>query len=310
MAHLGTVGTATASASESAVTITLTDGVPAGATVLIGCVWESAAASIPVVDSVVDSGGNTYVEAGDASAGGPLNSTVAATIIRGEVSTPLEASDTITVTITGGTRSRWCLQADAFDDVVDTDPLDQIATTGNASPSSATPSTGTTPETTEPHELLYAVFGFGGNRTVDEIPAGWTGGAKLETAAGSGNRAMQVIHRYVAAVDEYEATITLSSSSTYAACMATYEIVPPETEDPVAHVSQLALEVPNPGTAATAQVSQLALEVPAAVQGRVQVSQLSLTVPAASGQAPYTGVKAKVDGLLWDAQVWVAGPGS
>lgn len=60
----------------------------------------------------------------------------------------------------------------------------------------------------------------------------------------------------------------------------------------------------------TTQVSQLALEVPAAVQGRVQVSQLSLTVPAASGQAPYTGVKAKVDGLLWDAQVWVAGPGS
>lgn len=308
MGHLGRVGTAVASSGVSSLAITLTDGVPVGATVLIGCVWESAAASVPTVSSVTDSSGNSYSTTPDVSAGGPLNSTVAAAVLRGVVTSALDPGDTITVTISGGTRSRWCLQADAFDDLTSS-PLDETATTGNSSPSGATPATGTTGETAQPYELLYAVFGFGGGRTVDDIPDGWTGDSKLESAAGSGNRAMQVIHRYVSVVDEYEATITLSSSSTYAAAMATYTA---ESGDPpVVDVTRLQMRLPLPpeGPAPVVDVTGLRMELPAGqgTAGEVHVSRLRMRLPAAPGQAPYSGIKARTaGGNLRDVAVYVA----
>lgn len=304
MSHLGTVGTAVASTSQNTVAITLTDDVPVDATILVGVAWDSPSpGGVPTIASVVDSAGNSWTTTPDVSVNSGV--TVAVAVLRARVTSALEGGDTISVTIAGDARGRWCMQADAFDDLVET-PLDETST--NADASSAL-TTGQTSETSVPHTLLYAVFGFGAGRTVT-IPQGWTGGSKLETAAGSGNRALQVIHRYVSQVGEYEATLGLSSSSTYAAALAAYAYTPPEPVAPVAQVSQLALEVPQPGDPLLARVSQLAFEAPAGVQGRVQVSQLSLTAPAAPGQAPYSGVKAKVDGLLWDADVWAAGSGS
>src|SRR5690606_15964673 len=201
--------------------------------------------------------------------------------------------DTITVTIDDA-RGRWCMQADAFDDVV-ASPLDE--TTSNDGSSSAL-STGTTGTTSTPHQLLYAVFGFGGGRDVT-VPEGWTGADKLETSAGSGNRALQVTHRYVAATGAYEATLTLSTSSTYAAAMGTYEIVPP---DPEARLSQLRIQAPNPGEAKLARLSQLALVAPQAKIGEARLSQLRIEAPAGEGQ-PYTGLKIARDGAWWNAGV-------
>lgn len=301
MAHLGIVGTAVASTSQDTVAITLTDDVPVDATVLVGIAWDSPSpGSVPTISSVTDTGGNSWTTTPDASVNAGV--TVAVAVLRARITTPLEQGDTISVTIDDA-RGRWCMQADAFDDLVET-PLDETSTSDGASSSLTT---GQTSETSVPHTLLYAVFGFGGGRDVT-IPQGWDGDSKLETAAGSGNRALQVIYRYVTEADEYEATLGLSSSSTYAAALAAYEYTAPEPADPVAQVSQLAFEVPQPGDALLAQVSQLAFEVPAGVQGSVQVSQLAFEVPAAPGQKQYTGVKAKVDGLLWDVEVWAAGP--
>ena len=307
MAHLGRVGTATADTGVSTLAITLTAGVPVGATVLVGCVWEAGGGTgVPTISSVVDSSGNTYTTTPDVTTGGVDNVTVAGAVLRGTIATALDEGDTITVTISGGTRSKWALQADAFDDL-DASPLDEVATTGNTSSSSATPSTGTTAETNGPNRLLYAIFGFGQGRTVT-IPEGWSGDTKVETTAGSGNRALQAIWKYVTAADTYAGTITLSSASTFAACIATYAYTPAEPEDPpVAQVSQLAIEVPQAGEVKVARVSQLRIEVPQATLGTVRVSQLRITVPSAPGQAPYTGLKAKVDGKLWNSEIWAAG---
>lgn len=299
MAHLGTIGTATASTSVDSLAITLTAGAPVGATVLVGLAWESAAGTVPTIASVVDSRGNTYTTTPDVSA--DAGTTVAVAVLRARVTGELLAGDTITVTISGETRSRWAAQADAYDDV-DVAPLDKTAS--NTPGSDSALSSGVTSATSQAYELVYALFGFGGGRTVTLDP-GWTGGPKVESSAGSGDRGLQVIHKYVTAVGTQEGTISLSSSSTYAGAIATYTATP--ADPPVARVSQLKLEVPQAGEAPVARVSQLKLEVPQATLGRVQVSQLRLTVPTAAGQAPYTGLKSKTAGQFWNSEIWAAG---
>lgn len=294
MAHLGVVGTAVQSSSEDEVTLTLDQAVPADATILLAIAWDSPSpGGVPTISSVTDTGGNSWSTTPDVSAHAGV--TVAVAILRTRVTTELDQGDTITVTIDDA-RGRWCMQADAFDDVV-ASPLDE--TTSNDDSSSVL-STGTTGTTSTPHQLLYAAFGFGGGRDVT-VPEGWTGADKLETSAGSGNRALQVTHRYVAATGAYEATLTLSTSSTYAAAMGTYEIVPP---DPEARLSQLRIQAPNPSEAKLARLSQLALVAPQAKVGEARLSQLRIEAPAGEGQ-PYTGLKIARDGAWWNAGIHV-----
>ncbi|WP_141576110.1 hypothetical protein [Actinomadura sp. WMMA1423] len=211
----------------------------------------------------------------------------------------MQVGDTITVTVSGGTRSRWCLQADAFDDV-DTSPLDQTQTTGNTAPSGTSLSTGSTATTAQAHELVYAIYGFGSGRTVT-IPAGWTGGAKVETSAGSSDRALQVAWQYVNATGAQQGTLTLSSSSTYTAAVATYKYTP--ADPPELRISQVKLLAPNPGDAPLLHIAQVKLTVPQAVIGEVRISQVKLKAPAKSGQPPYSGIKAARDGNVWDATI-------
>ncbi|HWB35991.1 MAG TPA: hypothetical protein VHA75_08200 [Rugosimonospora sp.] len=248
---------------------------------------------------MVDTGGNTWTITPDVSAN--AGTTVAVAVLRARITTALDTGDTITVTISGDARGRWAMQADAFDDL-DASPLDKTAS--NTPGSSASLSSGVTAATAQATELVYALFGFGANRT-PTIPGGWTGGTKVETSAGSGDRGLQVIHKYVTSVGTQEGTLTLSSGSTYAGAIATYTYTP--TDPPVAQVSQLKLTVPQAGEARVARVAQLKFTVPRGVLGTVQVSQLKLRVPTAAGQAPYTGLKAMVDGKLRNAEIWAAG---
>jgi hypothetical protein len=290
------LGTATAGASTNSLAITLTAGAAIGSTVLIGCCWESSTGVVPTISSVVDSRGNTYSTTPDVSV--DAGTTLAVMILRGKVTTALLAGDTITVTVSGGARTRWCLQADAFDDLTAT-PLDQTAS--NAPGSSASLSTGTTAATTQANEQLYAVFGFGSGRTTT-IPSGWSGTAKVETSAGISDRGMQVIYKTVTATGTQQGTLTLSSASTYGGIIGTYKnTVAPAP--PVARVSQTAFETPLPSAAKLARVSQVALEVPQGVTGEVRVSQVRLTVPSKAGQPPYSGIKAARGGALWDATI-------
>lgn len=301
MAHLGTVGTAVQSTTASSVALTLTAAVPVGATVLLGIAWDAPSpGGTPTISSVVDSRGNTWTTTPDMSVA--AGTTVAVGGLRARVTTALQIGDTITVTISSAARGRWAMQADAFDDL-DASPLDKTAT--NAPGSSTALSSGVTAATAQATELVYCVFGFGGGRTVT-VPGGWTGGAKVETSAGSGDRALQVIHKYVAATGTQEGTLTLSSSSTYAGAIATYTYPPPDPGDPVAQVSQVAMEAPNPGNAAVAKVAQVALETPQAGTGEIRVSQVRLTAPAGEGQ-PYTGLRIARDGGWWNAGVHVLG---
>lgn len=302
MGHLGTIATGTLSTTSSSITLTLTAGAPVGATVLLGIAWDAPSpGGVPTISSVVDSRGNSWSTTPDMSVA--AGTTVAVGGLRARVTTALVAGDTITVTISSAARGRWAAQADCFDDV-NTSPLDKTAT--NAPSSSTALSTGVTAATVQATELVYCVFGFGGGRTVT-IPAGWTGGPKVETSAGSGDRGLQVIHKYVSATGTQEGTLTLSTSSTYAGAIATYKSTP--SGPAVARVSQVSLEVPNPGDAPLARIAQVAFEVPAAPVGAARIAQVSLEVPAAPGQRPPTGIKVLDGGVLREAGLSVAAHG-
>lgn len=225
MGHVQIVATATQNSGATSKAITVPVAVPTGRTLSIACVWESAAAALPTITSVVDSRGNTYSATPDS--GINAGTTVSAALLRGRITTALQIGDTITITI-GSSRARWAVEINEFDDPV-ASPLDKTAT--NAPASSVTLSSGVTAATAQADELVVAAFGFGSGRTIT-IPPGWSGGAKVESSAGSGDRGLQVIHRYISAIGTQEGTLTLSTASTYAGVIATYKIPaapPPST---------------------------------------------------------------------------------
>jgi hypothetical protein len=267
-------------------------------------VWESGAGSVPTISSVTDSKGNTYIA--DVSAGGSGNATVACAIFRARVTTALQADDTVTVTISGGTRNRWLIQVDDFDDV-DTSPLDQTQHADNPGASTAL-STGATDATSQAYELAYAAFGFPAGRGPVAPGDGWTAGTLLETTGSGSLRALQALWMYTSATGAQTATATLTSSGTYCGAIATYKAT--STSPPVGRVSQVALTVPQAGAAAVGRVSQVKLQTPPGVTGVGRVSQIALTVPAAPGQAPYSGIKVASSSVLRNAAIQVARNGA
>lgn len=308
MSHVNTIGTGTATTAVSTLAVTLTHAVSTGHTVLGALLWEAGGGTgVPTITSIVDSRGNTWTTTPDANAGGATNTTVAVAIVRARITTALQVGDTITVTISGGTRSKWAAQYDDFDDVNASTPKDQTATTGNTSPSGTSLSTGATSATAQAYELLYAAFGCGFGKAFT-LAGGWSGSAKVETGATSGNRDLQVAWQYTSSTGAQTGSVTIDSSSTYAACMATYKAT--SLAPAVGQVSQVKLTVPAGTAPPVAQVSQVKVVAPVGAMGVVQVAQAKLRVPTLAGQAPYSGVKAAVGGLFVDSSISTAQNGS
>ncbi|TDB88362.1 hypothetical protein E1264_11820 [Actinomadura sp. KC216] len=224
MAHEGRLGTATVEASNTVGAVTVGQAVAAGRTVLGAVVWSQDNTTIPSISSVTDSRGNTYAVDEDAGSG---NSTASCAIFRGRVTTPLQVGDTITVTIGAG-RQRWCLQANAFDDVI-VSPLDRTQANDNPGSSSSL-STGTTAVTQQARELAYGVYGFGrGSDQNITATGGWNADAQVNTVSASTKRGLQVAWIYLNSTAAVEGTATTSAPTTYSGCVATYRIVTDQT---------------------------------------------------------------------------------
>lgn len=219
MGYLGLVGTAVVNASATVKATTVLIPVPAGSTVIGGMTVESAAGTIPVISTLVDSRGNTWTTTPDISYGAGGNVTVAGVVVRGTIATALQVGDTITMTISVA-RVRWALQYDAFNDLI-ASPKDVAVASNN--PGSATIlTTGATATTTQAYDLVYAIFGMGSARS-PVVQDTWSGTASVETAAGSADRALQCVYRYVGAAGAQTAPLVLGVASTYGAAVCTYK---------------------------------------------------------------------------------------
>lgn len=221
MARIAILGVNTATTATASRSITVGTPVPAGSLVVVAAAFENAAAAIPVFTSLADSRGNTYSADWD-SAAGAGNGTAAVGIASGVIATPLQAGDSITLTISA-TRIRWAIEGDAFDDPAGTSPLDKAAANHNPG-SDSTLLTGTTAAAlSQPRELLIAAFG-GGVRTYSPGAGGWAGGPSVDTDAGSADRSLFLEYKYVEtpAPTTQSGTATVNSSTTYCGCLATY----------------------------------------------------------------------------------------
>lgn len=218
MARIAILGTNIANAATSNVSVTVGTAVPAGSLVVLGAAFENGAGAVPAFTSVTDSRSNTYNGAFDASAGAG-NTTVCCAIVAGLITTALQVSDTITLTI-GTTRTRWAVEADAFDDITS---ATADKTQKNDNPGSATSlSTGATGTLSQPRELVVAAFG-SGVRTYTQ-GSGFTGGPSVDTTAGSTDRSLFLEYKYVedSTPTTQTGTASINSASTYCGCVATY----------------------------------------------------------------------------------------
>lgn len=302
MSHVRST-TKTENASATTSTLTFTTGVLAGHTLIGVVAWESSAASVPTISSIVDSRGNTWTTTPDVS----INSdgTVAIAVIRARVTTAFQAGDTVTITISLS-RSRWAWQVDEFDDINATTPKNVTAT---SSGSGTNLTTGTTSATAQAYELVYAAFGFPAGRS-PTVPSGWSSsGSSVETSAGSSDRAALAAWKYTSATGTQAGSLTLASSGTWAGAIAAYKAT--SVSPPVGRVSQAKLVVPQASAASVARVAQVALQAPVGVVGVARVAQVSLKTPTLAGQAPYSGIKfADEDGTLVNATISVAQNGT
>lgn len=211
------LGTNTVTAGSTTGGVTIGSAVPAGSLVALTVAWSNDTAAIPTISGTTDTRSNAYTVNASAGAG---NSTVSCAIITSLLTTPLQAGDTITATITAN-RQRWVLQADSFSNV---GAVDKTAVNDNPG-SSAAMSTGTTAATTTANELLIACYGFGrGGSAVSTLDPGWSGGPMVTTAAGSVDRALQMGYRTVSATGTQQGTATLSVAAAYAGCIATFAV--------------------------------------------------------------------------------------
>lgn len=193
--------------------------VPEGATLLGGIVWESSDNTVPSGITITDTAKNTYAVDGSIASG----STVAVVLFRGRVSNALTTSDSLTVAITG-TRIRWTINVDAFDDLLQayaSSPLDRTAS--NASGSAATMPSGTTDTTTQDKTLSYVAYGAGGGRTFT-VPGGWTEKATVQTTVGSADRTLKCIYRYNSLIGVQEVTTGVAPNSTNGGVIGVYKV--------------------------------------------------------------------------------------
>lgn len=193
--------------------------VPVGSTLVGAVAWESSDNSVPSGITITDTARNTYTVDVSVASG----STVAVIIFRGRITTALTTSDTLTVAITG-TRIRWDINVDAFDDILQayaTSPLDKFSS--NASGSSTSLVSGTTDVTSQDKTLTYVAYGLGAGRTFT-VPGGWTEKTVVQTSVGSTDRALKCIFRYNTVEGAQSATTTINTASTNGGVIVAYKV--------------------------------------------------------------------------------------
>lgn len=196
----------TANASGTSCTITIPGGVtiPAGSLLSLGV--ATSAAALPVL-SVADSAGDTW------SVDGEIQVAASGAVAQFRTITvdDLVAADTIVITSTVAL-PRFAAAVQEFDDGIL--GVDTGANGNNGGLSSAAPTTA--PFTTTVAEtLLVATIALISPARVFTAAAGWTAGTKIASTNGSGDRAVQMMWRYVTDIDSYVANGTLNSGSLY-----------------------------------------------------------------------------------------------
>ena len=134
------------------------------------------------------------------------------------VSTAVTTADTITLTISSGTRATWCVVVEEFDPVVGFD----AAANANGSATSAI-SAGSA-ASTHASELIVAALGWSGLFTISTMAGGYT--AEPTITATTATRNVTLAWKYETTAGTRAPSGTLSGSTASAGAMAVMEVAP------------------------------------------------------------------------------------
>lgn len=215
MAYIGTIGTATATSTTASVPVTTTSAVSVGTTLVGTLALEAGSGALPTL-TVSDTHGNTYTVDKQI-----INATnISVSVFSCRVTTAINSGDTITLSASNGTRIRWAITIQAYDDILNP----RIDQTASAIGTTASPNAGTTATTTNANELIYAGFGWtaGSNQTFT-AGSGYTASTQVNASPGSANRSGISEWKYVTLTGTQNPTGTLSASSSWAGATVTYK---------------------------------------------------------------------------------------
>jgi YD repeat-containing protein len=217
IAFVKNIGTASSTTTGTTLSVTVpAAGVAAGTSVVVSIAINPSSGTV----SCSDSGGNSY--AVDRNVTNGSGTTGVRTIIL-SAHNILALTSGNAITCTHPSVSARAMSANQFSGIASSAPRDQtMAGTGT----SAAPSSGSTPTTTQAYELLLGAIGVEGP-TTDTFTAGssYTTIGRRGTSGGAATNNITVNpeYRLVTATGAYSATGTLGTSRRWAAAIGTYK---------------------------------------------------------------------------------------
>jgi len=214
--HAGYVAEAvfgTKTSSGNSFTLTFNKAISSGHTLLVGVAVDTTNGAGTL--TATDSKGNTYTNNANAIS----STTAGVTIFSAYITAALTTSDTLTITDSTVTHSRWAVSGSEFDNLIQNGFDVKSTGTGH----SVSPSSGSTAATQNTYEVVYGAVAFGRSSSQNFTPAsGYALATQVNTAAGSSDRSMASMYRYFSASSTFAASGVLTATSTWAAAVATY----------------------------------------------------------------------------------------
>lgn len=187
--------------------VAITSTVPVGHFLALGL--STAAVTGPQLETVADSKGNTWTKARE----GQTGSSGGVHLWFCKVATELVSGDTITITPPNTNVAKQPATVQHHD--VDIFAMDATGGVVNTPAATSAAPTSTLFTTTQDEELLIGVLNLVSAARTFTPTSPWIAGTKVVTTSGSGDRGVQMVHRYVSAAGNYQAQGTFNSSALY-----------------------------------------------------------------------------------------------
>lgn len=172
----------------------------------------------PTSVSGSDTRGNTYASGIVRQHSGTTNGNISVAIIYGNISTTLQAGDTITITPNTST-NRVAVSVYEFDVTL---TADKSAANDEGDNSASFMTSTATTTTTTANELVVGAFALVNPGRIFTLGSGFSEGTKIQTTGGTSDRAIVAEYKFVTSTGAQTATGTLNSSGFWVAAVQTF----------------------------------------------------------------------------------------
>jgi hypothetical protein len=212
-------GTENHTSSSATTTVTIpAGGITSGHSLVLSI--EFLVSAIPGVTSMTgsDSRGNTYTSGIVRQHSGTTNPGISVGVLYGNITTSLQAGDTVTITPNHAT-NRVAVSVFEFDVTL---TADQSAANDEGDNSSTALNSTASGMTTTANELVIGAFALVNPGRIFTLGSGFSEGTKIQTTGGTSDRAVVAEYKFVTSTGPQTATGTLNSSGFWVAAVQTF----------------------------------------------------------------------------------------